>query len=602
MHATIILNHNGIIYSKSVRYKANTINNICSTSSLFRYDTIAKPLDPDRENRILKNLQKTIDHKKHKQQDETKISKTLPPNDEPGLSVSVPIQVEELLAVEDPVNAEQFKENNSEADEGPNLSNEKDVSDFMVLGKDKFQRIQHIHMVLPPWLTSPTIISNDLKADSSRKRIDDITYISDQLKENLKSIQIMELFPVQQTVIPWILDVQDKPHPFRPRDVCVSAPTGSGKTLAYALPIVQLLQKRTQRKVRALIVLPVNELAVQVLKVFRKLCEKTSLTCALLSKFVTFETEQLQLVEEYEGIWSSKVDIVIATTGRLVEHLHSTPGFSLNSLQFLVMDEADRIMEQIHNNWLYHLDAHVKKLSDSVLSGRVASLCYSELNSESNRQPQKLLFSATLSQDPEKLQSLQLFQPKLFTAIVSRFESVSNNEQEPFEQRGDFVGKYTTPAELTEKICMTQAELKPLTLFTLISENHWKRFLCFTNTGESAHRLSFILQQLLGEKMRIEELSSGLSPNLRNSVLTKFQMGLINGLVCSDALARGIDVADVDVVISYDMPRHVKTYIHRVGRTARAGKQGLAVTMLLKHEVGNFEVSCLMLFFCFIIL
>lgn len=90
--------------------------------------------------------------------------------------------------------------------------------------------------------------------------------------------------------------------------------------------------------------------------------------------------------------------------------------------------------------------------------------------------------------------------------------------------------------------------------------------------------------------MRIEELSSGLSPNVRNAVLQNFQTAKINGLICSDALARGIDIKGVDIVISYEAPRHVKTYIHRIGRTARAGKLGLAVTMLCKHELRHFQV------------
>lgn len=89
--------------------------------------------------------------------------------------------------------------------------------------------------------------------------------------------------------------------------------------------------------------------------------------------------------------------------------------------------------------------------------------------------------------------------------------------------------------------------------------------------------------------MKIEELSSGLSPSSRNSVLLKFQTGQVDGIICSDALARGIDIQNVDVVISYDVPRHVKTYIHRIGRTARAGKPGTAVTLLTSNELNGFQ-------------
>lgn len=467
-------------------------------------------------------------------------------------------------------------------------------NDFMILGDNEFQRQRKVDAMLPSWLAYPTVISRNLSEESIA--IADIDYISPEIRQSLVSMSIDRLFPVQDAVIPWILNVHSKPSPFRPRDICVSAPTGSGKTLAYALPIIQnLSQARVDRRVRALVVLPVNELAVQVLKVFQKLCENTTLKCSLLSKFTPFDVEQSQLVEHFDGSYHSKVDVVVATTGRLVEHIHATKGFCLKSLKFLVMDEADRIMEQIQNNWLYHLDEHVKAQSDSFISGRPTPLCFDELCGSAVRQPHKLLFSATLSQDPEKLQNLRLFEPKLFTSIVMPFAATSQNghqaEGVANPDRGEFIGKYTTPAELTEKYCITEAKIKPLTLYSLLKENNWSRFLCFANSGESAHRLSYVLQTLLGAEMKIEELSSGLSPAIRNAVLLKFQAEKINGIICSDALARGIDIQNVDVVISYDAPRHVKTYIHRIGRTARAGRKGIAVTILTCNELKAFEVQ-----------
>lgn len=443
-------------------------------------------------------------------------------------------------------------------------------------------------MRLPAWLAHPTVISSDLSAAKENESAK-IEFLSPLITANLTKMGIGHLFPVQHAVIPWILDVHNKPAPFRPRDVCVSAPTGSGKTLAYALPIIELLLPRTDRRIRALIVLPVNELAVQVGKIMRKLCEGTTLTVALLSKFNSFEVEQKQLIQQFNGKPYSKVDIVVATTGRLVEHLHGTVGFSLSSLQFLVMDEADRIMEQINNNWLYHLDRHVKLESDTLLRGQTMPLCYGAL--VTNRQPHKMLFSATMSQDPEKLQNLHLFQPKLFTAVVGQFSGGGGGGVDADATGGQFIGKFTTPAELTERVCITQPELKPLTLFSLIKENKWTRFLCFANSGDAAHRLSFVLQSLCGSDLKIEELSSGLTPNVRSAVLQKFQSGQINGLICSDALARGMDIQNVNVVISYEFPRHIKTYIHRVGRTARAGKSGLAVTLLALYERDEFNVS-----------
>lgn len=340
--------------------------------------------------------------------------------------------------------------------------------------------------MLPNWLAYPTVISKNLTEHLTA--INEIDYISTELRSSLIAMNIKHLFPVQEAVIPYIINVHKKPAPFRPRDICVSAPTGSGKTLAYAIPIVQQLSQRVSRKIRALVILPVNELAMQVLKIFQKLCEPFGLKIALLSKFTPFAIEQQQLVEQFDGSYFSKVDILIATTGRLVEHIHSTKGFSLKFLEFLVIDEADRIMEQIQNNWLYHLDVHVKDQSDTFLSGKPSQMSYNDLCSVAINQPQKLLFSATLSQDPEKLQNFSLFMPKLFTSIVLPFDAPDMDTNTNEARRGEFIGKYTTPAELTEKYCLTEGKIKPLTLYTLLKENKWARFLCFTNSGESAHR------------------------------------------------------------------------------------------------------------------
>lgn len=553
----------------------------------YRYELDDKQNDPNKEQRILERMRKNIEKKKSVKAEEEERTRA----------------AEAKRLAEEEENAEKLRLENEamEVDEPESATQKKpeiveqpiDIGkDFQILGDNEFQKLRKVDAMLPSWLAYPTIISRNLTEKSTS--IDNIEYISSEIKQSLTSMNIKHLFPVQEAVIPWILNVHLRPIPFRPRDICVSAPTGSGKTLAYALPIVQnLTQNHVDRRIRALIVLPVNELAVQVLKVFNKLCEKLNLKCALLSKFTPFDVEQSHLIDYFDGNFYSKVDIVVATTGRLVEHIHATKGFCLKSLKFLVMDEADRIMEQLQNNWLYHLDEHVKTQSDSFISGRSVPLCYDELCNTVIHQPHKLLFSATLSQDPEKLQKLRLFEPKLFTSIVMPFTLTTDNENEHLlnqEQRGEFIGKYTTPAELIEKYCITEAKIKPLTLYSLLTENNWNRFLCFANSGESAHRLSYVLQTLLGAEMKIEELSSGLSPQIRNSVLLKFQTGKINGIICSDALARGIDIDNVDVVISYDSPRHVKTYIHRIGRTARAGRHGIAITILTPNELNAFQV------------
>lgn len=444
------------------------------------------------EDEILQNLLKKVEKRKRKQlqtRESDEIDVKQIKRDDTETTEDVETQERDEI---DPIN----EGIEGRVDDLENIGEDADTG-FVVLGEDydAKKRIK-VDVVLPSWLAHPTIVSTSIAAASTEEEnettISQMTYLAPHIRGALKEMNITRLFPVQSAVVPWILEAHNKPAPFRPRDICVSAPTGSGKTLAFAIPVVQLLSQRVERKIRALVILPVAELAHQVFRVFKKLCDKTDLTVCLLSTQVPFHVEQEKLVEQYKGKYFSKVDIIVTTPGRLVDHLHATKGFCLKSLQFLVIDEADRIMDAVFQNWLYHLDAHVKTTSDQLLSGRAAPLCYNELEQSCGFQPHKLLFSATLSQDPEKLQSLRLFQPKLFTSVLDNLqelrEKFANAQAENEVARGEFIGKYTTPAELTEKYCITEVRLKPLTLFALIKENKWNKFLCFTNSVESSGR------------------------------------------------------------------------------------------------------------------
>lgn len=224
-----------------------------------------------------------------------------------------------------------------------------EIEGFQVLGEDAFQKKKKVEMVLPSWLAHPTVIETKINNEEGEEveSIDSLNYLPEKMKESLKSMKIEHLFPVQKAVIPWLLKVHDLPARFRPRDICVSAPTGSGKTLAFAVPIVQILSERVEMKVRALIVLPVAELAKQVYTVFQKLTQNTNLSVVMFSTSFAFHLEQKRIVEEYKGKFYSMADIIVTTPGRLVEHIHSTQGFSLKSLKFLVIDEADKIMDQV---------------------------------------------------------------------------------------------------------------------------------------------------------------------------------------------------------------------------------------------------------------
>ncbi|KAH8260472.1 hypothetical protein KR038_001411, partial [Drosophila bunnanda] len=568
------------------------ISNIPSYTEDFHKTKDATEKATNNEDEILqKLLQKAAKRKrKHKETEsveEAAKETVIPQKEKPD--------TEKGEAQEEPEGEAQTEETHKEEDELPAPTNE-----FQVLGDDGAAgKKKRVEMQLPNWLAHPTIIEGSLMPDAEENQnveaIEQVPYLDKSTRAALRQMKIKHLFPVQRQVIPWILEAQAKPPPFRPRDICVSAPTGSGKTLAFAIPIVQLLSQRVECKVRALVVLPVAELALQVFRVISALCSKTDLEVCLLSKQHKLEDEQEKLVELYKGKYYSKVDIVVTTPGRLVDHLHATKGFCLKSLKFLIIDEADRIMDAVFQNWLYHLDSHVKKTTDQLLAGTQAPLCYAELESSFGKQPHKLLFSATLSQDPEKLQNLGLFQPRLFTTVfampvLKEQTGGEDADADAAADSGQFLGKYTTPAELTEQVCVTEMRLKPLTLFALVQKYQWKRFLCFTNSTDQANRLAFVLEILFKESdIKVAELSGNLSASVRKRTLKDFTSGKVNGLICSDALARGIDVADIDVVLSYEAPRHIKTHIHRVGRTARAGRRGTAVTLLTEQDQPVFK-------------
>ena len=446
-------------------------------------------------------------------------------------------------------------------------------SDFLVLGAKTKRKIREVKRVLPEWLASPQVISIDLNSGPSIEELNSV--LDSKLVEALKANGISKLFPVQASMISWLLKGNlDRQQGWWLRDTCVSAPTGSGKTLAYVLPIIQILQSRLVPKIRCLVVVPVQELAAQVYKVMVTYTSHTSLKVCLLSGASSFQQEQNSILKKTaRGGYVSLVDIVVATPGRLVDHILKTPGFSLNDLRFLVIDEADRAA-----NWLEYLPEphhHPPRLT-------LFNMRHSKVPA------QKLLFSATLSQDPEKLNRLGLFQPILFTSVLvsGKDEDVNLDKEVNY-----FVGRYTSPEELTELAVECAAEYKPVALYQLLIRNDTiSKTLIFTNSGRTAHRLTLLLESFLSEKnVTIGELSAQLMPKQREDMLGKFAAREIQILVSSDALARGVDIPDVQLVITYDLPKHIKGYIHRAGRTGRAGKPGKAISVLTSKQVGIFK-------------
>ncbi|KAG0227018.1 P-loop containing nucleoside triphosphate hydrolase protein [Mortierella sp. GBAus27b] len=570
-------------------------------------------------------------------------------------------------------------------------------------------------MGVPDWLAHPTKIDPD-----TNTAIDASMFgFSQRLVKQCKKAGIQECFAVQTAVIPVLMrsrhlgDIRKAPG-----DLCVSAPTGSGKTLAYVLPIIEILSQRVVTRLRALVVLPTRDLCIQVKETFETFIKGTDLKIATSTGQNSFVHEQNILVgESYVSGprmlgGHSRVDVLITTPGRLIDHIKSTPNFTLQHLRFLVIDEADRLLNQSFQDWLYHIltaihpspekrslgadgsetiqlkrDQYGFPIHDAIAPGFLDSffrLPESDVQDPKAVSVQKLLFSATLTRNPAKIASLQLSNPQ-YVAVQEGGDD------------GDDKQKYTTPAGLTEHMIVCESSEKPLMVLHLLHHLKVRSALCFTKSVESAHRLSKLLQlyersrttsspkaeavsesgtikakdekkpkvdndeemdsdsdsdssgtsdsdnsdgeeeeeeeeegdngdeeeageqsqsdiemedakarvrgsdltqttdiemdsiQPTTEAIVVAEYSSDLPKSRRQAILRAFNKGEIHLLICSDLISRGMDLAPVSVVINYDTPIYMKKYIHRVGRTARAGKTGTAYTLVEMQEARHFK-------------
>ncbi|XP_048819875.1 ATP-dependent RNA helicase DDX51 [Lagopus muta] len=464
-------------------------------------------------------------------------------------------------------------------------------SSLAVLGDYDKKPVQKVQPFLPHWLAQPKLVQKRIKENLIPIR--DVPGIHPKLLKKLQMNGIESFFPVQAEVIPAVLQSASNGYlmgqgGYRPRDICVSAPTGSGKTLSFVIPIVQVLLDRVVCQVRALVVLPTKELAQQVSKVFNIYTDGTGLKVVLITGQKSFAKEQEMLVQKKVTGYCSLADIIVATPGRLADHISKTPGFSLMQLRFLIIDEADRMIDDMHQNWLNQVvkaafqaenEAGSSTLFQRTKPGpvTVAGCCYPQIPL------QKLLFSATLTQDPEKLQQLGLFQPRLFTSVYSEKKTLRDGT----ETEQDSEEKYALPEGLSQSYVPCDLNSKPLLLLHFMLTKKFTRVLCFTNSREASHRL-FLLVQAFGG-ITVAEFSSRLAPNERQRTMKEFEQGKIQLLISTDATARGIDIKGVNCVINYDTPQFIRTYIHRVGRTARAGKAGLAFSMVLRIQERRFR-------------
>merc|ERR1719234_1481212 len=314
-------------------------------------------------------------------------------------------------------------------------------------------------------------------------------------------------------------------------DVIGLAETGSGKTGSFALPILHSLLDAPAR-LFAVVLTPTRELAFQISEQFEALGAGIGVKCAVVVGGMDMVSQAI--------ILAKRPHIIVATPGRLVDHLENTKGFSLKQVKFLVMDEADRILNQ-------DFEQEVNKILRCLPTQR-----------------RSMLFSATMTKKVAKLQRASLKDPV----------------------KVEVSGSYQTAEKLLQYYLFIPLKLKELYLVHIMNEMAGNSFMIFCSTCSATLRLSLMLRSL---GFTAIPLNGQMSQNKRLASLNKFKAKSRSILLATDVASRGLDIPHVDIVINYDIPTHSKDYIHRVGRTARAGRAGKAVTFVSQYDVELYQ-------------
>ena len=330
-----------------------------------------------------------------------------------------------------------------------------------------------------------------------------------------------KMTPIQQQAIPAIR---------RGQDVLASAQTGTGKTAAFALPILQKMvdnPSETQRSnTRALILAPTRELAAQVADNIKEYSRYLPISVLTIYGGVKMDSQALKL--------KKGADIIVATPGRLLEHIQAC-NLSLSNVDFLVLDEADRMLDM-------GFISDIQKILQAVNSKR-----------------QNLLFSATFSNAVKQLANEMLVKPKL----------ISVDKQN------------TTAVTVSQVVYPVEQRRKRELLSELIGTKNWQQVLVFTATREAADTL---VKELNLDGIPSAVVHGEKAQGNRRRALREFKEGKVRALVATEVAARGLDIPALEYVVNYDLPFLAEDYVHRIGRTGRAGRSGVAISLVSREE------------------
>ncbi|MEI6242515.1 MAG: DEAD/DEAH box helicase [Chlamydiota bacterium] len=345
--------------------------------------------------------------------------------------------------------------------------------------------------------------------------------LSNELLQAIAEKEYQTPTPVQQLAIPVVLDGHD---------MMVGSQTGTGKTAGFTLPMLHRLHMRSnvqgQHFVRALILTPTRELAAQVGESVRTYGKYLPLKSAIIFGGVSLEPQKKAL--------RSGVDILIATPGRLLDHI-SQKNLDLSKVEILVLDEADRMLDM-------GFIRDIRKILALIPKKR-----------------QTLLFSATFSDEIKKLADSFLQSPKKIDATP----------------------RNTTVKSIAQFIHPVDRKRKRALLSFLITSKNWRQVLVFARTKHGANKLS---EQLTLDGISTAVIHGNKSQSVRTKSLADFKKGAVRVLVATDIAARGLDIDSLPYVVNFELPNIPEDYVHRIGRTGRAGNEGEAISLVCIDE------------------